>query len=369
MIVVNCTVDDQISGWVMVAVWEQLTICLIGSICSAVSIWCLVGCQRTGRAVKIQLICTFGLQICICVVTLPFVTYLYYTHFFCLGNIVPKQLAFFFSILNSILLQGERLNFMVMAVYRVLAVLCPQQYQKLATMNVAISLQVGIFLIIIPPWIVLCIVKNFDFSDESGNVMRLHFEQKGSSNFIMALYGVNYILPFIITFIAYTLMIISVVRQNHFVRTHARRRTKTMDHVASTIRFVILTNILLDGPHVVFHLLEGFDLATIVTHMAFFLHLVLDPVIFIGMNQNYRREVRKLFWGCFPKRVESFGRPHCLSDVSGEVGKSPGLTQGKAIYTDRQTGEVEDKNDPQIRETWRQVQFLATDKRNAVYIV
>ncbi|XP_064112221.1 uncharacterized protein LOC135219403 isoform X1 [Macrobrachium nipponense] len=348
MIVDNCTVEDHISGWVMVAVWEQLMICVIGSICSAVSIWCLVCCQRTGRAVKLQLICTFGLQICICLVTLPFVTYLYYAQFFCLGITVPKQVVFFFSILNSMFLQGERLNFMVMAVYRVLAVLCPRQYQKLVTMNVAIGLQVGIFLIVVPPWIVLGILKDFDFSGESGSVMRLHFEQRGSSNFVMALYGLYYCLPFIITFIAYTLMIISVIRQNHYVKRRTRRRKKSMDHVASTIRFVILTNLLLDGPHVVFHLLEGFDLATIVTHMAFFLHLVLDPAIFIGMNHNYRREVRnKLLCSCGPKHVESFGRPSGPSKASGEAAKDSEL---------------------QIRSTWRQVQLEAADKRNAVYV-
>ncbi|XP_064112634.1 uncharacterized protein LOC135219635 [Macrobrachium nipponense] len=316
----NCTVKEDISGWVIAAVWEQFVVCFIGAICNAVSIWCLLRCQRTGKAVKLQLICIFGLQTAISLVTLPFVTYLYYADFFCLENGVPKQVQFLFSILNSILLQGERLNFMALAVFRAVAVIYPNKYRKLAITKIVVSIQLGILLCIVPPWIILGIIKGFDFSSSSGSVIRLQFRNGSSFHFVRALYGIYYCLPFVVTVVACTFMMIALIRQRQHAKALSKKRQENMDQVASTIRVVLLTNVLLDGPHVVFHLVEDLELATVITHMAFFLHLVLDPAIFVCMNRNYREEIlQKTPLVC---TAES---PHCpwRSCCPPEIDKEP----------------------------------------------
>ncbi|XP_068217481.1 uncharacterized protein [Palaemon carinicauda] len=255
----------------------------------------------------------------ICIATLPFVTYLYYADFFCLENGVPKEVQFFFSILNSILLQGERLNFTVLAVYRCVAVLCPSKYKKLVITKVVISLQVGILLIIVPPWIILGISKGFDFSTMSGSVMRLQFDSGPSFHFVKALYGVYYCLPFIITFGACAVMMIALLRHRQRAKGVSVKRKRNMDHIASTIRVVLLTNVLLDGPHVVFHVLEDFELASIITHMAFFLHLVLDAAIFVGMNRSYRIELQPKATSCAVARVPCACLPCCPAEADKEI--------------------------------------------------
>ncbi|KAK7079175.1 hypothetical protein SK128_001479 [Halocaridina rubra] len=349
MSVANCTVNENLSGWIFAALGEEIALCVVGAASNLIAVWCLIECQRTGRAIKLQMLCIFSLLLGICIATLPIVSFFYYSRSFCLEDYVSEEVKFFFSILNSMLLQGERLNFSAMAIFRLIAVCRPNNYQKMVTTRVVKLLQLGIFLYIVPPWIVVGVMQKFEISHESGSVMRLNVKDHDSNMFILltALYGLNYCLPFFITFVAYSTMMIYIAKQNRTVKLRTRiSSANTMDHVASTIRIVILTNLLLDAPHIVVHLLQDVELASIITHMVFFCHIVLDPIIFVTMNQNYRQILGKKILKCIPSQ--------CIFHSSSS-------TPSKDIE------EYIKEND--LRASWQRVQAMISKKRNAVYVI
>lgn len=87
--------------------------------------------------------------------------------------------------------------------------------------------------------------------------------------------------------------LLQLVRQGHRLRPFKRKEGTVNDHVSFTVTVVLLTHLLVDGPHITVHPMPNQPLASIITHMIFYLHLVLDPLILVGLNVHYRR---KLLW-------------------------------------------------------------------------
>lgn len=79
-------------------------------------------------------------------------------------------------------------------------------------------------------------------------------------------------------------------------------RPSCNDQVNLAVGALILTNLLLDGPHIIVHILAipSKDLAFILIHVVYRLHIALDPFIFIGLNLHYRRKILRRGLACCP---------------------------------------------------------------------
>lgn len=80
-------------------------------------VWCLFQCKMTKPAIRFQLLCVFSLMLTCCVITLPIVTFMYYNNTFCRSFTSPET-KFWFSAINSIVLQMERVDFATVALFR-----------------------------------------------------------------------------------------------------------------------------------------------------------------------------------------------------------------------------------------------------------
>lgn len=90
-------------------------------------------------------------------------------------------------------------------------------------------------------------------------------------------------------------------------------RSTWNEQVNFAVGVLILTNLLLDVPHITVHLLDesSKDLSFILIHVVYRLHLALDPFIFIGLNSHYRRKILRRVVSCCPG---------CANFASGALG-------------------------------------------------
>ncbi|XP_053646230.2 uncharacterized protein [Cherax quadricarinatus] len=305
---INCTAVTDYPGWVTAATYHKCVIGFLGTIGNSISLWCLVQSASTNKATKFHMIFVFSVLLAICLVTLPSVSVINYISAFCKSRWFREELFISISISSSFLLQLERINFTAIAIFRCVAVWRPYMFHKLSTVTCVLVMEGVLCLYAFLPWILgLCL--GYDRITYSGKYSSVRFgENSVLHKMVFTWYSVNYCLTFMATLFAYLFMIATIILQEKKLSVDQRSAT-TMDHVYFSIHVVILTNLVLDGPHVIVHLLSNQRLASIITHMIFFLHLIIDPMVFVGFNLHYRRAVLHRMYKCLPVAISSKLRP------------------------------------------------------------
>ena len=142
---------------------------------------------------------------------------------------------------------------------------------------------------------------------------------------------INVMLPFIVTAIAYALMLyavserslktvpskpnvsmnflIFVISGRHYLQvcTLQMRRNRqrlavsesrtstsgTLDQATRAMIAVFISNLVFGFPHAVYHLVGFTRISELVFHMLFYTHFVVDPLVFVWYNSNYRQRVQE----------------------------------------------------------------------------
>ena len=280
----------------------NFVIAVFGAFGNLCSLWCLFKCDKTSSAAKLQLVTFFGFQFLVCVLSLPGFSYVKLMALLCRANELSMEIKLFFLISHTIFLPMERMNFAIMAIMRLFAVRWNNGYKKFVQMPNVICLEIFIFLFIISPWIVyfsIGIHKIYPIEDQ----MTVSFSS-GKSSIIRGLYlihAINHLFPTFISFIAYSLMIYTMIKKKmvvFFGRATALTKSKSssiIENLSYTIRLLILVNILLDLPHTLSHLLKVSQIPSLFIHCIFYSHLTFDPLIFVGMNVYYRNLIGLIF--------------------------------------------------------------------------
>ena len=288
----NCSIDPLIVSTVLGYFSINFIIAFLGAIGNICSLWCLFKCDKINYAAKIQLVIFFGFQFLVCIISLPGFSYVKRLALICRAHEVPMEVKLFFFFCHTLFLPMERMNFAVMAVMRLLAVTWNDGYKKFARVLNILILEFFILAFILIPWIIAFIIKLYaQYPIEDQMTVTFSFAKPIIIKFIYIFHGINHLLPTFISFIAYCWMMYTMLQHkiSLFGASNNKNDSSTMmDHVAYTIRLLILVNILLDLPHTLIHLLKVPQVPSLIIHSIFYSHLTFDPVIFVVMNSQYR---------------------------------------------------------------------------------
>ncbi|XP_063600080.1 uncharacterized protein LOC134776296 [Penaeus indicus] len=271
---VPCSVHEN-SNWRYVSLVFEMLICGCGVVGCCLSLWCLKTCKKMQTAMKIQLLFFFTTTLTISFVVLPAYAVMDYWRFLCWqGGIIVKLCSFTsYTVLGII----ERDVFAVIATYRMIAVCFPLKYKQWSKWRVVLSIEVSICLSVALLWAVAIFTQDLDtveINDPSSYAM-------GKVLFYLFLLA-----PIIITVTAYVTMIA-------YMRFKGSLRTSHRNQVSFGLGVLILTNLLLDLPHIAMHVsgVDSKSLPFILIHVIYRLHYALDSLIFVGMNAPYRQKV------------------------------------------------------------------------------
>ncbi|XP_037780577.1 uncharacterized protein LOC119576980 isoform X2 [Penaeus monodon] len=323
----SCTLDISNQGWFTTALVLQLITCVLGVIGSSLSLWCLLTCNRIQTGMKIQLGLFFAVLLLLCLVAIPGAVVIEYQSWMCYREAMATTLEKAFVGLYTIAVALERNIFAGIAVYRLVAVCFPQKYKVLTRWPVVTTVETLICAGVLALWIPVFVRQN---------VQAVELNNPSTYSMGLELYYVVFLLPIFVCVFAYALLIIVMIKRRHKAKESSGLRPSCNDQVSVAVGALILTNLLLDGPHIIVHILKisSKDLAFILIHVVYRLHAALDSFIFIGLNSYYRRKVLRRALTCCPvcanlagstlatesssRRTESVGQkvhPSCSTQV------------------------------------------------------
>ncbi|XP_042875810.1 uncharacterized protein LOC122255648 [Penaeus japonicus] len=296
-----CNVDAFLVRWKAGALGVEIATCIVGSVGSGLSLWCLVSCKRIKSGMKLQLCLFFSLLFLINLVAMP-------------GAAVAELLAvqchqFTPTVhlgqvaLYTIAATMERNACALLAVYRFAAVCWPHKYQVLSHQLVVAVLNGIVLGGVMLLWLVVFLKQDLD---------ELDVNNPSLYDMGRELYFGILLTPMVVAFVAYVAMISVITYRKHSMGEQERERPSMREQVYFAVGVLIVINLLLDGPHIILHLMgiPSKDLAFIVIHVVYRLHFALDPIIFIGLNAQYRRKVLLL------------ALPGCSLPVASNTGES-----------------------------------------------
>ena len=277
----------------------NFAIAVFGAFGNASALYCLSKCDKTSVAAKIQLMTFFSFQFLVCVLSLPGFSYVKLMALLCRAHELSRDVKLFFLFSHTVFLPMERINFAVMAVMRLFAVRWNRGYKKFVQTRNVVILEVFIFTFVISPWIVYFLIGLYKrYPIEEQMTVSFSFGKSPAIQVLYLIHAINHLFPTFVSFIAYSLMMYTMIKKKmmFFGRASAATGTTTtiMENVAYTIRLLILVNILLDLPHTLSHLLKVSQMPSLIIHCIFYSHLTFDPLIFVGMNIHYRNLIGSL---------------------------------------------------------------------------
>ncbi|XP_064120650.1 uncharacterized protein LOC135225248 [Macrobrachium nipponense] len=299
-------------GFIIATTVQIVFLQIFGAIVNALSLWCLWKCHRTCCAIKLQLALVFILLFLSATVILPGKGWINYLDFHCLGEKIEDSTTIFFLFASGFILQLERMNISSVAIYRFIAVKFPQLYKRMTQVKVVAVLEVIVFIYISIPYLIGFTQPMTVARFEDGN----HYVKFGQGNSTVAkvvfrIYSYNFLIPFLITLTAYSLMAIIL---------YQKFKTKTLgqtDHVTFTIQLIILIDLVLDAPHAIAHFTRAERSNMTIVHMVFHMHLIIDPLIFLFLNPHNRRVVVETARGSLPQRFAAYLPPATTSTNTG----------------------------------------------------
>lgn len=276
--------------------------------------WCLLSCKRIQEGMKLQLFLFFSLLFLTNLVAMPGAAVAELWAVQCRQVSAAAQMALvgFYTIVATM----ERNAFALMAAYRWVAVCWPHKY-KILSLRVVVALLNGFVLggdVIL--WLTVFLEQDLDTIDVSNpSVYKMGRE----------LYFGILLTPMISALVAYVAVIVVITYRKQFVGVQEGGRPSMREQVSFAVGILIVTNLLLDLPHIIVHLLgiPSWDLSFILIHVIYRLHFAFDPFIFIGANLHYRRKVLLLaFPRCSLLRTSTSGVSN-VSRTSAGVVASP----------------------------------------------
>ncbi|XP_064121073.1 uncharacterized protein LOC135225663 isoform X2 [Macrobrachium nipponense] len=305
--------DPGFRGFIIATAVQNVFLQILGAIVNALSLWCLWKCRRTGNAIKLQLALVFILLFLLATVILPGEGWINYLDFFCRSEKIRDSTTIFFLLASGFILQLERMNISSVAIYRFIAVKFPQLYKRMTQVKVVAALEVIIFIYISIPYLIGFTQPMTVARFEDGN-QYVKFGQRNSTvaKVVYRMYAYNFLIPFLITLTAYSLMAVIILYQKF--------KTKTLgqtDHVTFTIQLIILIDLVLDAPHAIAHFTRAKRSNMTIVHMVFHMHLIIDPLIFLFLNPHNRRVVVETARGSLPQRFAAYLPPATASTNTG----------------------------------------------------
>ena len=274
----------------------NFAIAVFGTYWNASALWCLSKCDKTSVAAKIQLMTFFSFQFLVCALSLPGFSYVKLMALLCRAHELSRDVKLFFLFSHTVFLPMERMNFAVMAVMRLFAVRWNRGYKRFVQTRNVVILELFIFAFVISPWIVSFFIGLYKrYPIEEQMTVSFSFGKSPAIQGLYLIHAINHLFPTFVSFIAYSLMMYTMIKKKMMFFGRAKTRTSkslhsttVMENVAYTIRLLILVNILLDLPHTLSHLLKVSQIPSLIIHSIFYSHLTFDPLIFVGMNIHYR---------------------------------------------------------------------------------
>ncbi|XP_063840171.1 uncharacterized protein LOC135088990 isoform X2 [Scylla paramamosain] len=250
-------------------------VCLVGTLCNVLALWCVVGCSRTPPAVKILLCALFSSTLLMCLLVMPFMAHVGVSKVRCDGQ-VPKMAIRVVVTMYIILTEMELLHISLMALLRAVAVWSSTKREM--KMPTAVALLVGI--VIYSTVMTLLLLAAFWYDIVSGY-----------TGFVLSqIYNsVNFLAP--------------IRRNQHRLATTPETAAtgQVMDQATRAMLAVFISNLLLGLPHSIYHLLPRYDnqaLSYVTMHIVFFTHLFVDPLVFVCFNLHHRQRVLQALKSC-----------------------------------------------------------------------
>ncbi|XP_050693421.1 uncharacterized protein LOC126984068 [Eriocheir sinensis] len=284
-------------------------ICVVGTICNLVALWCVVSCPRTNPSVKVLLCALFSTTLLMCLVVMPFMAHLSLGKLWC-DRDASKPVLRVLIHTYVVLTQMELLYIFVMALLRALAVWVPQRgHLKLRT-GVAVAVGVGLY-------------NSSMTALTAAAFWRQIIPRPTRFALLKVYYGVHFLLPVVLTLACYLSTIVAVRRNKSKLASsrHAAAVTQVVDEATRAMLAVFISNLLFGLPHSIYHIIP-FDyrvFSYVVMHSIFFTHLYTDPLVFVYFNQHHRRRVLQALKFCFGRSSPS---KEATSAVSSHVTQS-----------------------------------------------
>ncbi|XP_066976563.1 uncharacterized protein [Macrobrachium rosenbergii] len=309
--------DPSFQGFIIATTAQNFLLQVLGAIVNALSLWCLWKCRRTGNAIKLQLALVFILLLLLATVILPGEGWINYLDFYCRGEKIRDSTTIFFLLASGFILQLERMNISSVAIYRFIAVKFPQLYKRMTQVKVVAALEVIIFIYISIPYLMGFTQPMAVARFEDGN-QYVKFGQRNSTvaKVVYRMYAYNFLIPFLITLTAYSMMAVIILYQKFKTKTLGKT-----DHVTFTIQLIILIDLVLDAPHAIAHFTRAKRFNMTIVHMVFHMHLLIDPLIFLFLNPHNRQIVLETARGSLPQRFVAYLPPATASTNTGSPPK------------------------------------------------
>lgn len=287
----SCTLDSSNQGWFTTALVIQLITCVFGVIGTSLSLWCLLTCKRIQTGMKIQLGLFFTFLLLLCAVAMPGAVVVEFRSWLCWEESPALRLGFVG--LYTIAVALERNIFAVIALYRLVAVCFPQKYKVLSRWAVVTAVDACVCAGVLALWIPIFLRQDAQAVD---------LNNPSSYSMGLVLYYMVFLFPIFVCVFAYAILIIVMMVRRRKAEQNSGLRPSCNDQVNLAVGALILTNLLLDGPHIIVHILAipSKDLAFILIHVVYRLHIALDPFIFISLNLHYRRKILRRGLACCP---------------------------------------------------------------------
>ncbi|XP_047476939.1 uncharacterized protein LOC125030730 isoform X2 [Penaeus chinensis] len=225
---------------------------VLGTIANSVALWCISRCTKTNVAMKLLMMSVFASLLVICLITRPVMAERLIGILYCDMTRLDLRVLHGFTILYAFCAQFELAAIAVVAVCRAVAVWASNAH--VLRLRVAVGAVVGIFI--------------YSFAT---SVMRRNGRRMAK------------------------------VQSSH---------SRVVNNATRGMFAVFVSNLVFGIPHSVYHMLPRPSLSfSIIAHILFYTHFVVDPFVFMYFNHSYRRRVGERLWAAWVWVVGRCGAP------------------------------------------------------------
>ncbi|XP_050693415.1 uncharacterized protein LOC126984064 isoform X2 [Eriocheir sinensis] len=281
------------------AVVHNICIAIFGILGNAVALWCVASCTKTRRPVKVLLMSVFVPVLVICVGSRPLVVEIALGLINCDAHRISLTATIAHLFAYSIMAQSELAFIAVIAVVRVAAVWTTGKSDL--KMRVAVTLVLSVIAYSLITGIVIF-----------GAVVTKRVEGKTRDALSFLYFFLATLLPVLVTFASYALMIIAVQRNKRRLAATLQqpRAGAVMDQATRAMLAVFISNLVFSLPHSIYHLMGTLPhYYSVIFHILFSAHFVVDPLVFIFANLHHRRRVLDLLAACTQRMTRQLPRP------------------------------------------------------------
>ncbi|XP_047476938.1 uncharacterized protein LOC125030730 isoform X1 [Penaeus chinensis] len=271
---------------------------VLGTIANSVALWCISRCTKTNVAMKLLMMSVFASLLVICLITRPVMAERLIGILYCDMTRLDLRVLHGFTILYAFCAQFELAAIAVVAVCRAVAVWASNAH--VLRLRVAVGAVVGIFIYSFATSVFLL-----------GPMMANYIKDQEMANVANGVYFfLNTFVPIITTMSCYVAMIIAMRRNGRRMAKVQSSHSRVVNNATRGMFAVFVSNLVFGIPHSVYHMLPRPSLSfSIIAHILFYTHFVVDPFVFMYFNHSYRRRVGERLWAAWVWVVGRCGAP------------------------------------------------------------